>query len=137
MDIQPITYHGRTVAACTPHRVFFSDELEARDPHDPLTRFVAHMCLYAGQILNGHLPGPPLRRPHVPPPRQNPHRPPPRPLPRRRRPPLRAPPADPRRTARTPRRAHPPRPRPRRESPRPPRRRTTHAVHPGREPQLR
>src|SRR4051812_31152379 len=58
MDIQPITYRGRTVAACTPRRVFLCDDLEARGPHDPLTRFVAHMCLYAAQTLNAQLPGP-------------------------------------------------------------------------------
>jgi hypothetical protein len=58
MDIQPITYLGRTVAACTPQRVFLNDDLEARGAHDPLTRFVFEMCMYAGQILNGHLPGP-------------------------------------------------------------------------------
>jgi hypothetical protein len=55
MDIQPITYQGRTLAACTPQRVFLSDELEARGPSDPLTRFVVEMCLYAGLILNGLL----------------------------------------------------------------------------------
>jgi hypothetical protein len=58
MEIQPITYRGRTVAACTPQRVFFSDDLEAREEHDPLKRFVCEMCLYAGEVLNGHAPGP-------------------------------------------------------------------------------
>jgi len=28
MEIQSITYRGRTVAACTPNRVFVSDEME-------------------------------------------------------------------------------------------------------------
>jgi hypothetical protein len=58
MDIQPITYRGRTVAACTPKRVFFSDELDARGPEDPHKRFVCAMCLYAGDVFAGAVPGP-------------------------------------------------------------------------------
>jgi hypothetical protein len=57
MDIQPITYQGRTLAACTQRRVFLSDELEDH-PHTALTGFVLAMCMYAGQILNGLAPGP-------------------------------------------------------------------------------
>jgi hypothetical protein len=45
MEIQPVTYRGRTVAACTPKRVFFSDDVEARGPEDPVKRFVCAMCL--------------------------------------------------------------------------------------------
>lgn len=58
MEIQPISYRGRTVAACTPTRLLLSDDLEARGLHDPLTRFVCAMCMYAGGVLNGVFPGP-------------------------------------------------------------------------------
>ena len=58
MEIQPITYRGHTVCACTPNRVFFSDDLETRGPEDPLKRFVCAMCLYAGDVFAGEVPGP-------------------------------------------------------------------------------
>jgi hypothetical protein len=48
MELQLITYRGRAVAACTPRRVFFSGDIEARDPEDPVKRFVREMCMYAG-----------------------------------------------------------------------------------------
>jgi hypothetical protein len=57
MDLQPITYRGRTLAACTRNRMFLADELDAH-PESPLTEFVIAMCLYAGAVLNGVLPGP-------------------------------------------------------------------------------
>jgi hypothetical protein len=66
MEIQPITYRGRTVAACTPRRVFFSDELEASVPENPLKRSVSEMCLYAGEVLNGHAPAPTATRTPAP-----------------------------------------------------------------------
>jgi hypothetical protein len=47
VDIQPITYRGRTVAACTQRRYFLSDEITDRDPTDPLVSFVIGMCLRA------------------------------------------------------------------------------------------
>jgi hypothetical protein len=56
MDVLPITYRGPTLAACTPPDVL-CDELDAL-PDTPLTGFVVAMCLYAGAILNGDLPGP-------------------------------------------------------------------------------
>lgn len=58
MEIQPIRYRGRTAAVCTPTRLFLGDELAARGLTDPVTRFVCAMCLYAGDVLNGELPGP-------------------------------------------------------------------------------
>jgi hypothetical protein len=58
MEIQPITYRGRAVAACTASRVFFSDDLEARSWDDPLRCFVEEMCQYAGEVLVGLAPGP-------------------------------------------------------------------------------
>jgi hypothetical protein len=58
MIIQVIAYQGRTLAACTRRRVFLSRELETLDPDDPVRLFVLGMCLYAGEILNGHRPGP-------------------------------------------------------------------------------
>jgi hypothetical protein len=58
MEIQAITYQGRTVAACTRRRFFLSDELDRRAPDDPVVSFVTGMCLYAHLIANGELPGP-------------------------------------------------------------------------------
>jgi hypothetical protein len=58
MTIQPISYRGRTLAACTRRRVFLSRELETLAPDDPTRLFVLEMCLYAGEILNGYRPGP-------------------------------------------------------------------------------
>jgi hypothetical protein len=49
---------GRTVAACSPTRVFLADELEHVDEADADRRFVLVMCLYAGHVAHGHLPGP-------------------------------------------------------------------------------
>jgi hypothetical protein len=40
MTIQPITYHGRTLAACTRRRVFLSHELETLAPDDRTGLFV-------------------------------------------------------------------------------------------------
>jgi hypothetical protein len=57
-EIQPITYRGRTVAACTPERIFLSDELEQRPRGDPELTFVLYMCAYAGDIARGQLPAP-------------------------------------------------------------------------------
>ena len=53
MEIQPITYRGRTVAACTPHRVFFSEDVEVRAPEDPLRRFVEEMCQDFAEVDEG------------------------------------------------------------------------------------
>jgi hypothetical protein len=58
MEIQPITYHGRTVAACTPQRFFLSDEMERRLPDDPELNFVLAMVLYARDVAHGRQPGP-------------------------------------------------------------------------------
>ena len=53
MEIQPITYRGRAVAACTPHRVFFSEAVEVRALEDPLRRFVEDMCQYVAEVDEG------------------------------------------------------------------------------------
>ena len=58
MDIQPITYRGRTLAACTRERIFLADTLERRPPGDPELTFVLYMCVYAGDVARGELPGP-------------------------------------------------------------------------------
>jgi hypothetical protein len=57
MEIQLIAYRGRSVAACTSRRVFFSEDLEARGDDDPVKRLVCEMCMYAGMVLNGLAPG--------------------------------------------------------------------------------
>ena len=58
MTIQPITYHGRTVAAATRERFFLTDALDKRPASDPERTFVVFMCAYAGDVLSGVLPGP-------------------------------------------------------------------------------
>jgi hypothetical protein len=58
MQLQAITYRGRTVAAATPTRFFLSDELEHRPPGDPELTFVAYMCAYTMDVLSGILAGP-------------------------------------------------------------------------------
>ena len=58
MDIQAITYRGRTVAACTRRRFFLSDDIADRDPNDPLVSFVIGMCVYAHLVAAGDMPGP-------------------------------------------------------------------------------
>jgi hypothetical protein len=55
--VQPITYRGRTVAACTHERFFLADYLERRAPDDPERVFVTMMCAYAGDVVSGVLPG--------------------------------------------------------------------------------
>ena len=58
MDIQPVTYRGRTVAAATRSRIFLAEALDARSASDPELTFVMYMCAYAGDMLPGELPGP-------------------------------------------------------------------------------
>jgi hypothetical protein len=58
MDVQPITYRGRIVAACTRRRFVLADDLEQRPPGDPELVFVVMMCAYATDIARGVLPGP-------------------------------------------------------------------------------
>jgi hypothetical protein len=57
MDIPHVTYQGRTVAACTPSRVFLADDIERLPAGDPELNFVLAMALYAHDISHGHLPG--------------------------------------------------------------------------------
>lgn len=58
MNLQPITYRGRLVAAATATRFFLADELNENraDPAD--RRMVVFMCAYAIDIARGRLPGP-------------------------------------------------------------------------------
>jgi hypothetical protein len=53
MDLQPITYRGRTVAACTRERIFLADAIEHRQPGDPELTFVLYMCDVARGLLAG------------------------------------------------------------------------------------
>lgn len=58
MPIQPVIYRGRVVAACTAERFLLCDELERCGPEDPERTFVIWMCVYAGDVARGVLPGP-------------------------------------------------------------------------------
>ena len=58
MDVQPITYCGRVVAACTGECFLLADDLAYRPPGDPELVFVVMMCSYATDIARGLLPGP-------------------------------------------------------------------------------
>jgi hypothetical protein len=58
MDVQPITYRGRIVAACTGECFLLADDLAYRAPGDPELVFVVAMCSYATDIAQGLLPGP-------------------------------------------------------------------------------
>jgi hypothetical protein len=48
--IQPITYRGQTVVACTAQRFFLADERASRPPGDPELTFVVMMCVYAVDV---------------------------------------------------------------------------------------
>ena len=58
MDVQPITYRGRIVAACTRECFLLADDLAYRAPGDPELVFVVAMCSCASDIARGLLPGP-------------------------------------------------------------------------------
>jgi hypothetical protein len=58
MDVQPITYRGRIVAACTRECFLLADDLAYRAPGDLELVFVVAMCSYASDIARGLLPGP-------------------------------------------------------------------------------
>jgi hypothetical protein len=58
MDVQPITYCGRIVAACTRECFLLADDLAYRPAGDPELVFVVMMCSYATDIARGVLPGP-------------------------------------------------------------------------------
>jgi hypothetical protein len=58
MDVQPITYCGRIVAACTSECFLLADDLAYRAPGDPELVFVVATCSYANDIARGLLPGP-------------------------------------------------------------------------------
>jgi hypothetical protein len=57
MDVQPTTYLGRIVAACTSECFLLADDLAYRAPGDPELVFVVAMCSYATDIAQGLLPG--------------------------------------------------------------------------------
>jgi hypothetical protein len=58
MDVQPITYRGRVVAACTAECFLLADDLAYRPSGDPELVFVVMMCAYASDVARGVLPGP-------------------------------------------------------------------------------
>jgi hypothetical protein len=58
MDVQPITYRGRIIAACTGECFLLADDLAYRPPGDPELVFVVTMRAYAIDIARGLLPGP-------------------------------------------------------------------------------
>jgi hypothetical protein len=58
MDVQPLTYRGRIVAACTGECFLVADDLAYRAPGDPELVFIVAMCAYATDIAQGLLPGP-------------------------------------------------------------------------------
>lgn len=58
MDAQPVHYGGRLAAIACRDRFLLIDELASRDVEDPERTFVIFMCAYAGDVLNGRLPGP-------------------------------------------------------------------------------
>lgn len=58
MDVPPITYRGRVVAACTAECFLLADDLAYRSPGDPELVFVVMMCAYASDVARGVLPGP-------------------------------------------------------------------------------
>ena len=55
MDVQPITYRGRIVTACTSECFLLADDLAYRAPGDPELVFVVAMCSYATDIAQGLL----------------------------------------------------------------------------------
>ena len=55
----PISYRGELVASVSRERVhILAPRLIGRPAGDPELRFVAMMCVCAGEVLAGHLPGP-------------------------------------------------------------------------------
>ena len=58
MDVQPIIYCGRIVAACTGECFLLADDLAYRPPGDPELVVVVMMCSYATDVARGVLPGP-------------------------------------------------------------------------------
>jgi hypothetical protein len=58
MDVQPITYRGRIVAACTAECFLLADELAYRAPGDPELVFVVAMCSYANDMPEACSPAP-------------------------------------------------------------------------------
>lgn len=58
MQLQPVTYRGRTVAVATARRYFLSGELACRPVTDPERTFVVFMAAYARDVAAGLLSGP-------------------------------------------------------------------------------
>jgi hypothetical protein len=58
MDVQPLTYRGRIVAAGTGECFLVADDLAYRAPGGPELVFIGAMCAYASDIAQGLLPGP-------------------------------------------------------------------------------
>lgn len=54
----PIVHRGRTVGAASRTRFFLADHLQDRPAGDADRTWAIYMCAYAGDVLNGRLPGP-------------------------------------------------------------------------------
>ena len=58
-ELVPIEYRGELVALVSRDRVHLvSPRMRTLQVGDPELRFVAYMCAYCGQVLNGQLSGP-------------------------------------------------------------------------------
>jgi hypothetical protein len=58
-ELVPIEYRGELVALVSRERVHLvSPRMRTLQAGDPELRFVAYMCAYCGEVLNGRLPGP-------------------------------------------------------------------------------
>jgi hypothetical protein len=58
-ELVPVEYRGELVALVSRERVhLISPRMRTLQTGDPELRFVAYMCAYCGEVLNGRLPGP-------------------------------------------------------------------------------
>jgi hypothetical protein len=58
-ELVPVEYRGELVALVSRERVhLISSRMRTLPVGDPELRFVAYMCAYCGEVLNGRLPGP-------------------------------------------------------------------------------
>jgi hypothetical protein len=56
--MQQIFYDGQPAAMAGPERFWLVDELAALADEDPVRVWVSWLCVYAGRVLTGQLPGP-------------------------------------------------------------------------------
>jgi hypothetical protein len=55
--MQQIFYDGQPAAMAGPERFWLVDELAALADEDPVRVWVSGLCVYAGRVLTGQLPG--------------------------------------------------------------------------------